>query len=713
MPKKKTVKAPKGAGLLVELRTEELPPKSLKRLSEAFARGIVEGLQEKHFIGTDAKAEWFATPRRLAVRVGGVLAKQSDRIVERKGPSVQAGLDPNGQPTQALLGFVRACGADVSKFERRKDDKGEYFIYPSKQKGEPLANHLAAIVEGSMKRLPVAKLMRWGSGDAQFVRPVHGVILLHGSKVVPGTVLGLKSGNKTLGHRFLGNGTIVIKHAVDYEKTLLVQGKVIAFFADRHAEIEKQIRRIEKREHVWILADVERVVGDRMVGAADPDLLDEVTALVEYPAVHVGGFDAEFLGVPAECLTLSMKQHQKYFPMFDCADGRLVPRFLVVANIASSNPSNIVHGNERVLRARLSDAKFFYDQDRKHKLEERVPRLANVVYHNKLGSQLARVQRIQKLAGGIAQMLNANIPAAARAAYLCKADLLTDMVGEFPELQGVMGRYYARDDGENPEVADAIEQHYRPRSAGGELPEGQVAVCIALADKLDLLAGMFGIGQQPTGDKDPFGLRRAALGVIRIVIEKDLPLKLNELIDLAFSVFPRGHGQAHTDVANFVFDRLSGYLRDSGGTAQEVEAVLSRRLVNLAEVPKILKAVQAFQTLPEAAALAAANKRIVNILRKAGRELINADVAKLVEPAERALFEALQKAQPVVESCFKAHDYTGALQVLAQLKKPVDTFFDQVMVMADDEHLRANRLALLGDLKALMNRVADISKLAV
>jgi len=390
-----------------------------------------------------------------------------------------------------------------------------------------------------------------------------------------------------------------------------------------------------------------------------------------------------------------------------------LPNFLFVSNMKATNPKDIIQGNERVLRARLSDARFFFDQDRKTRLEERVPRLANVVYHNKLGSQLQRVERIQKMAGEIARLLNADVAAAERAAYLAKADLLTDMVGEFPELQGVMGRYYARHDSEPAAVAEAIEQHYWPRFAGDALPGSSEAAAVALADRLYSLAGMFGIGQQPTGDKDPFGLRRAALGLIRIVIEKNLPLKLNELVDLAFGFFPSGIGQANTDVQMFIIDRLSGYLRDSGATAQEVEAVLARGALALAETPKVLKAVQDFQRMPEAAALAAANKRIVNILRKAGQEFVNADVGKLVEPAERILFEALQKVQPAVESCFKAHDYTGALQRLAALKQPVDAFFDSVMVMVEDTAVRDNRLALLGDLKALMNRVADISRLAV
>ncbi len=686
--------------LLVEILTEELPPKALARLMEAFSHGLFEALKEKHFLSPESEQRPYATPRRLAVSISGVLAKQADRVVERKGPAVASALDAHGKPTPALLGFAKSCGVDVAKLERQAGDKGEFFVYRAKQKGEPLAKHLAAMVEVVLKKLPAPRLMRWGAKEVQFVRPVHGVMLVHGSKVVPGTVLGLQSSNKTFGHRFLSKGALTVKHARDYEK-VLKQGKVLAAFETRREAIARGLDAAAHKTGRGVRWDLGK-------GA---ELVDEVTNLVEWPAVLGGGFDKAFLEVPKECLIISMQQHQKYFPLAD-ASGRLLPRFLFVSNQQAANPKQIIAGNERVLRARLSDARFFYDQDRKTRLEARVPRLANVVYHNKLGSQLERVERIQKLAGEIGRALGADVAAAERAAYLAKADLLTDMVGEFPELQGVMGRYYALHEGESQEVSMAIEQHYWPRFAGDALPESTVAAAVALADRLDSLAGLFGVGQQPTGDKDPYGLRRAALGLIRIVVEKNLPLKLNELVDLAYSYLPRQIGQTHTDVQSFIFDRLAGYLRDSGATAQEVEAVLSRRLVNLAEVPKVLKAVQAFQTMPESAALAAANKRIVNILRKAGKEYQGADAGKLVEPAERTLFDALQKVQPAVESRFKAHDYTGALQRLAALKQPVDAFFDSVMVMTEDATVRDNRLALLGDLKSLMNRVADISKLA-
>jgi glycyl-tRNA synthetase beta chain len=701
-PARNVTKNAAAATLLVELLTEELPPKALSRLMEAFSHGLFEGLKEKHFLLPDSEPRPFATPRRLAVLVSAVLDRQADRMVERKGPAVASALDAAGNPAPALLGFAKSCGVGVTKLERQAGDKGDYFVYRAKQKGEPLRNHLAAIVEQALKKLPVPKLMRWGAGEAQFVRPVHGVILLHGRNVVPGTVLGLKGGTRTRGHRFLGKGMLSVAQANDYEKILKQQGKVIASFEARRETIARGLDVAAHKAGKGVRWDLGKTA----------DLVDEVTGIVEFPVVLTGSFDRAFLAVPKECLVISMQQHQKYFPLANAA-GELLPQFLFVSNMQAANPKHIIAGNERVLRARLSDARFFYDQDRKTRLEARVPRLANVVYHNQLGSQLERVERLVKLAGDIAQRLGANRDFAERAAGLAKADLLTDMVGEFPELQGTMGRYYAAHDGEPPDVAAAIEQHYWPRFAGDVLPGSNVAAAVALADRLISLAGLFGVGQQPTGDKDPFGLRRAALGVIRIVLEKGLPLKLDELVNLAYSYLPGHIRQAHTDVEIFLFERLAGYLRESGYTALEVDAVLASRPANIAELPKILKALKTFQQLPEAAALAAANKRIVNIIRKAGREPVNADPGALAEAAECALFDALQKLKPGVESRFRERDYAGALHLLAGLKQPVDAFFDSVMVMAEDPVLRENRLALLGDLKALMNRVADISRLAV
>jgi glycyl-tRNA synthetase beta chain len=691
--------------LLVELLTEELPPKSLKRLSESLRDQLVAALKEQGFLADDSAARAFATPRRLAVRVTGVRAEQPDRTVERRGPAVGAGFDTQGQPTQALLGFARSCGVDVNALERQRGDKGEYFVYRAHQKGEPLAAHLAPLVEAALKRLPVAKLMRWGSGEAQFVRPVHGVMMIHGSKTVPGEVLGLKSRNKTLGHRFLSTGLIAIPNADAYEARLRKPGVVVADFDERVALIRSGLD----------AAAAKLAQGASWAAGTAEALLEEVASIVEFPVVLAGAFDKTFLDVPRECLINSMQQHQKYFPVVGTT-GKLLPQFLFVSNIRAANPKNIIHGNERVLRARLSDARFFYDQDRKTKLAERVPRLAGVVYQNKLGSQLDRVKRIKKLAVEIARKIGADVKIVERAAYLSKADLLTEMVGEFPELQGIMGQYYALHDGEDPHVASAIREHYLPRYAGDALPGSQDSISVALADKLDTLVGIFGIGLVPTGDKDPFGLRRQALGVVRILVESQhLPsLDVKELLHVSRSHFPPGAIAADVieDLYSFMLERLKPYLREKGYSAQEVNAVMSALPAQLAQLPDILKAVKSFQRLPEAAALAAANKRIVNIIRKAGVEKVDAEAELLHEPAERALYEAMLRLKPDIESRTRSRDYSGALHALADLKQPVDTFFDQVMVMAEDARVRDNRLALLGDLKRLMNRVVDIAELA-
>ena len=687
--------------LLIELLTEELPPRALARLMEAFSRGIFEGLKEKNFLAGAAESRPYATPRRLAVVISDVLDKQPDRVVERKGPAVTTGLDAAGNPTPALLGFAKSCGVDVAKLARRPGDKGEYFVYSSKQKGEPLKQHLATVVETTLKKLPIPKVMRWGDGEAQFVRPVHGVILLHGNKVVPGTVLGLKSSNKTLGHRFLSKGLITIKQAKDYEKILKQSGKVIASFGARREVIAKALD-----------AAAKKIAASWNLGKS-ADLVDEVTSLVEYPVVLAGSFDMAFLDVPKECLIISMQQHQKYFPLVD-KDGKLLPRFLFVSNMKAANPKEIVHGNERVLRARLSDARFFYDQDRKQRLADRLPRLANVVYHNKLGSQLERAQRLEKLSGKIAQLLKADRAHAERAAQLCKADLLTEMVGEFPELQGIMGRYYAKYDHEPTVVADAVEQHYWPRTAGGELPKQPIAVCVALAEKLDTLVGIYGIGLVPTGEKDPFGLRRAALGVARILVEKSLALDVKDLLTSARSQFPNGviaDGVAQ-DLHGFMLERLKPYLKEKGFEPDEIDAVVSFAPTRLDQVLPRLKALKEFRALPEGQALAAANKRIRNILRQAGGSPAGeVDTGRLAEPAERKLSEAVQTLEAQVAPLFKVGNYTEALKRLAGLRPAVDEFFDKVMVMADDPAVRQNRLALLNRLSNLFLNVADISRL--
>ncbi len=699
------------APLLVELLTEELPPKALTRLMEAFSRNLFDGLKEKNFLEAGAAAKPFATPRRLAVVISQVLEKQADRKVERKGPALASALDAAGRPTPALIGFAKSCGVDMAQLEKRTGDKGEYFVYCSKQKGEALKQHLATIVEAALKKLPIPKLMRWGDGEAQFVRPVHGVILLHGNKIVSGTVLGLKSGNKTLGHRFLSKGPITIRRVNDYEKILKQSGKVIASFGARREVIAKGLDTAAKKiasGTSWSL------------GKTD-DLVEEVTGLVEYPVVLTGSFDMAFLEVPKECLIISMQQHQKYFPLVD-KEGKLLPRFLFVSNMKVANPKEIIHGNERVLRARLSDAQFFYDQDRKQRLPDRLPRLGNVVYHNKLGSQLERVQRLEKLSGKIAQLLKADRAHAERAAQLSKADLLTEMVGEFPELQGIMGHYYAKYDHEPTVVADAIEQHYWPRTAGGELPRQPVAVCVALADKLDTLVGIYGIGLVPTGEKDPFGLRRAALGVVRILIEKTLPLDIMELLQLAHTQFPNGVvvDTVVLDLYRFILERLKPYFREKGFESYVIDAVISQNSKRFDKLPNLLTHVRAYFTRPEAKDLAEINKRVLNIIKK-NREEIGWDFSStpieqslLKEQAEINLYSAIKSVSPVLELAFKKEEYGVYFDTLVTLKPVLSNFFDKgtgVLVMHPEKEIRINRAKILQELGHLMNRVADISRL--
>jgi glycyl-tRNA synthetase beta chain len=680
------------ATLLVELLTEELPPKSLRALSEAFMQRLVADLSKAQLKRGGGDAKVYATPRRLAVSIPAVEERGADRESEVTGPSAKA-------PEAALAGFAKKHGLALSDLQRKETPKGEVVFARVKTKGAVLDEVLAGLVGEALAALPIPKMMRWGAGEAQFVRPAHGFVMLHGTRVVPGSALGLTSSGKTRGHRFLGKGDIVLRSADQYERQLREDGGVVADFAARRTLIDEALNAAAKREGASL--------------GTYQDLLDEVTALVEHPTVYMGSFDTSFLDVPQECLILTMRQNQKYFPLF-ADDGKLLPKFLIVSNMQVADARHIVGGNERVVRPRLEDARFFYNQDRRGRLEERVPALGKVVYHGKLGSQLERVQRVQLLAGKIARELKADAALAERAAWLSKADLLTGMVGEFPELQGIMGRYYALHDAEPAVVAEAIEAHYRPRFAGDALPESSVACAVALADKLDSLAGLFGIGQTPTGDKDPFGLRRAALGVVRILIERNLPLRLRDLVDAAFSGFTNVGG-AHTDLQMFIFERARGYFRDAGFSAQEVEAVLSMHPAVLSLIPSQLQAVRAFAALPEAESLAAANKRVVNILRQAeakGEAFGNADVAVLKDPAERQLFDALLASRSKAQPLFDSGDYTGYLKTFAVLKSPVDAFFEKVMVMAEEPVLRRNRIALLADLRREMNRVADISKLA-
>jgi glycyl-tRNA synthetase beta chain len=691
------------ATLLVELLTEELPPKALPHLGAVFADKIFNGLVQHHLkLREPADKRSFATPRRLAVTVKDVLAEAPSREVTEKIMPVAVAMDAEGRPTPALLKKLEAKGipaSEVARFERRVDGKAEALFYTAAVPGAKLAEVLAGIVHEAVKALPIPKLMRWGAGEAQFVRPVHKLILLHGAEVVPGRVLDLEAGRTSMGHRFMSRGEIDIATAVAYEETLRAEGKVIASFEERRAEIDKQLQ-----------AETARL-GARLGDYAD--LLDEVAALVEHPTVYVGEFEAEFLAVPQECLILTMRANQKYFPLFD-GEGKLLSRFLIVSNMALKDPANIIAGNQRVVRPRLSDARFFFEQDRKHRLESRLPRLGAVVYHNKLGSQLERVERLERLAGSIAGQLKADPALAGRAARLAKADLVSDMVGEFPELQGIMGRYYAQHDGEDPRVADAIQSHYQPRFAGDALPAGNIACAAALADKIDALVGFFGIGQIPTGDKDPFGLRRGALGVLRILLETPLPLDLAGLIRDAAAGFKPGRLTAPVEAPlfDFMLERLRNLLREAGHGQAEVDAVLALAPARIDLVQPKLVAVAEFQKLPEAAALAAANKRIVNILKKAAGAIGEPDVALLQEDAEKALFHAVVEVAPLARSHFQNEDYTDALRVLAGLRGAVDRFFDEVMVMAEEPLVRQNRLALLKQLAGLMNQVADISRLS-
>ncbi|MFZ5568007.1 MAG: glycine--tRNA ligase subunit beta [Pseudomonadota bacterium] len=723
--------------LLVELFVEELPPKALKKLGEAFATVLADQLKAQGLASADSVVTPYASPRRLAAHITQVALKAADKAVQQKLMPVSVGLDAAGQATPALLKKLTALGADVSNpaqavtaLKRAPDGKVEALYYDSLVTGATLDTGLQKALDEAIAKLPIPKVMSYqlesdcelpGWSSVHFVRPAHGLVALHGSTVVPVKALGLKAGNSTRGHRFEAKkDVVVLKDADSYATTLREDGAVIASFAERRAEIVRQ------------LAAAAAKVGGGVRPIEDEALLDEVTALVERPNVLVCAFEKEFLAVPQECLILTMKANQKYFPLLDAA-GKLTNQFLVVSNISPADASAVIGGNERVVRPRLADAKFFFDQDRKKTLESRVEGLGKVVYHNKLGSQGERVERVRAIAKGIAQKLgDAKLVAAAdTAARLAKTDLLTDMVGEFPELQGIMGGYYARHDGLGDEIANAIEDHYKPRFAGDELPRNTVGLVVALADKLETLVGMFGIGNLPTGDKDPFALRRHALGVIRMLVEKALPLDLREVLSIAsnacFDALSKAADVSFLkNIANaveleaaiyktcgeFMLDRLGGSLREQGYSAQEVDAVLALEPARLADIPKRLAAVRAFAALPEAPALAAANKRISNILKKAGDVDAHVSEVLLKEVAEKNLYAALKDVVPQANAQFEAGDYTASLRTLAALRAPVDAFFDGVMVNAEEMDLRLNRQGLLKTLHDAMNRVADLSRLA-
>nr|WP_315489401.1 glycine--tRNA ligase subunit beta [uncultured Rhodoferax sp.] len=701
--------------LLVELFVEELPPKALKKLGEAFASVLADSLKTQGLTGADAAVTHFASPRRLAVHITAVATQAADKAVSQKLMPVAVGLDASGNPTPALLKKLQSLGADTSAvagLKRAPDGKAEALFYDSTVKGATLAEGLQKALLDAIAKLPIPKVMTYqlesgcelpGWSSVSFVRPAHSLVALHGAEVVPVHALGLKAGNSTQGHRFEAKvSPVVLQDADSYAATLAQDGSVIASFAERRAEIVRQ------------LAAAAAKVGGGCKPVDDEALLDEVTALVERPNVLICTFEKEFLDVPQECLILTMKANQKYFPLLDAAN-KLTNKFLVVSNINPEDASFVIGGNERVVRPRLADAKFFFDQDRKKTLESRVEGLSKVVYHNKLGSQGERVARVRAIAKAIAAQLGdaTLIAQADQAAQLAKTDLVTDMVGEFPELQGTMGRYYALNDKLPQSVADAIEDHYKPRFAGDTLPRGDVGVVVALADKLETLVGMFGIGNVPTGDKDPFALRRHALGVIRMLVENNLPLELGVLVSSVTPAFGDKIADASPAITEFIYDRLAGALREQGYSAQEVDAVLALTPQRLGDVPKRLTAVRTFAALPESPALAAANKRIGNILKKADGD-VDAHVSEVLlqEAAEKALYAAMQTVLPAALTQWEAGDYTASLQSLAALRKPVDAFFEDVMVNAEALDLRLNRLGLLKCLHVAMNRVADLSKLA-
>lgn len=692
--------------LLVELQTEELPPKALKKLSAAFAEGLEKSLRAHGVLTATSTMTPFGAPRRMAALITDVLAKAPDEAFVQKLVPVKVGLDAEGKATPALTKKMGALGitCDVSSLKRVNDGKNEQLVYEGVRSGLELHVALQKALEDAVKSLPIPKVMNYQLADGvttvQFVRPVKHLVALYGKDVVPVEMFGLKSGRTTMGHRFHTSAPVELTDADSYEETLFAN-KVIASYAKRRGKL------------VALLQEAAAKAGGTLI--APQDLIDETNSLTEWPVVYVSEFEEKFLAVPEECLILTMQTNQKYFPMRDAA-GKLMNRFCLVSHIeAKDGGKAIVSGNARVVRARLADAEFFYNQDCQQTLESRVPGLSNVVYHNKLGSQGERMLRVKAIAGAIAAKIGADVAHAERAAMLAKADLRTLMVGEFPELQGIMGEYYARHDGEPEDVAKAISEHYAPRFAGDALPTTPVSLAVALADKLETLSGMFGIGQMPTGDKDPFALRRHALGVLRMLIEKDLPVALDELVALAFNVQKQVPGlkDASSELINFFFDRLKVMMRDEGYIAQEVDAVLALRDMHIAQTPKRLAAVRKFLELPEAESLTAANKRIGNILKKAEDvEIGEINPELLKEAAEKALFDAIGDHEPIAMLFYKKGEFEAMLASLTPLKSTVDAFFADVMVNSEDPALRLNRLALLKRLYTLMNRVAELSRLA-
>ena len=682
---------------LIELGTEELPPKALLKLSQSFTEGVLKGLDAAGI--KPVGVESFATPRRLAMLLKDIPAQQPDRVVEKRGPALQAAFDAEGNPSKAAQGFARSCGVEAADLTKRETDKGSWLYFEQNQSGQPLAEVLPEIVAQSLAQLPIPKRMRWGDRSDEFVRPVHWLVMMLDDSVIDATILGAQSSNQTYGHRFHAPQAFTLAQASDYAATLQDTAFVIPDFAERRAMIRGQIEQTAQQ------------LGGQV--QMDENLLDEVTALVEWPKAVSGRFDDEFLAVPQEALVTTMQDNQKYFAVFD-GDGALMPHFITISNIDSRSPELVASGNERVIRPRFSDAKFFWEQDQKVTLASRLASLETVVFQKQLGTIAEKVGRMRTLAGYIAQLSNANVTAAERATELCKCDLMTDMVGEFPKLQGIMGRYYARHDQEAGHVALAIEQHYWPRYAGDATPAEITGQCVALADRVDTMLGIFAIGQKPTGVKDPFGLRRAALGIIRILIENNLSINLKDLLQQASAAYGDKLKTADfvEEVIDYIFDRLKAYYQDQKIPPGVIDAVLSCKPMVLTDLDRRIQAVNEFLSHDSAIALAAANKRISNILKKQ-EQPVSGEIAEglLQESAEKALNQQLADLQQTAFSYFDSGEYLPGLNALADLRPAVDQFFDDVMVMAEDEALKQNRLALLQKLSNSFMQVADFSRL--
>lgn len=682
---------------LAEIGTEELPPKALKKLATAFAENVEAELNQAGL--SFDKVEWFAAPRRLAVKVLGLATSQPSKEVEKRGPAVSAAFDAEGKPTKAAEGWAKGCGITVEQAERIATDKGEWLVHRAVIEGQPTKNLLVGMISNALAKLPIPKTMRWGDKTEQFVRPVHTVTLLLGDELIEGEILGIASGKTIRGHRFLGERELQISHADQYPALLKEKGSVVADFNERKALILAKAQ--EKATALGGVADIEE------------DLLDEVTSLVEYPNVLAAKFEERFLAVPAEALVYTMKGDQKYFPIYD-KDGKLLPHFIFVSNINPEDPSKIIEGNEKVVRPRLTDAEFFFKTDLKQRLEDQLPRLETVLFQQQLGTLRDKTARIEQLAGEIAKQIGADETKAKRAGLLSKCDLMTNMVFEFTDTQGVMGMHYARHDGEDEEVAVALNEQYMPRFAGDELPKSLVASSVALADKFDTLTGIFGIGQAPKGSADPFALRRAALGALRIIVEKNLPLDLAEIVKKSTALFGDKLTNANVveDVVDFMLGRFRAWYQDEGIAVDVIQAVLARRPTRPADFDARVRAVSHFRTLDSAEALAAANKRVGNILAKAEGEISSEiDRTLLVEPEEKALAEQVIMLQAELAPLFAKGDYQTALVRLADLREVVDNFFDKVMVNAEEPKLRLNRLAILSRLQNLFLQVADISLL--